>query len=235
MPSSFLFTDLLFNLCSEADAFVASSFRSLVPFSGQLAFMVLGPMLDVKLVLMYLGVFKRRAIAAIVVAALMDSIRFTSDYWNIIPASAVTLIAGGITFAVHFVALRRQTMQPYFTEPEVRSFWAIFVFAAIIVSFSLMLAAGMRGVREGYELPDEADANLDHAAISALNRVIERFEGTLLMVTHRRAVLHSCDHVWRLNDGRIAQNEAEAASLPGSTAVVALHRPDPAPTAMAAR
>ena len=26
--------------------------------------------------------------------------------------------------------------------------------------FSLMLAAGMRGVREGYELPDEADANL---------------------------------------------------------------------------
>jgi glutamine synthetase len=28
------------------------------------------------------------------------------------------------------------------------------------LAFSLMLAAGMRGVREGYELPDEADANL---------------------------------------------------------------------------
>jgi glutamine synthetase len=28
------------------------------------------------------------------------------------------------------------------------------------LAFSLMLAAGMRGVEEGYELPDEADANL---------------------------------------------------------------------------
>jgi trk system potassium uptake protein TrkH len=57
----------------------------------------------------------------------------------------VFMLAGGITFAVHFVALRRQTMQPYFTEPEVRSFWAIFVFAAIIVSFSLMLAGTYAG------------------------------------------------------------------------------------------
>ena len=28
------------------------------------------------------------------------------------------------------------------------------------LAFSLMLAAGMRGIEEGYELPDEADANL---------------------------------------------------------------------------
>ena len=28
------------------------------------------------------------------------------------------------------------------------------------LAFSLMLAAGMRGVEEGYELPEEADANL---------------------------------------------------------------------------
>ena len=59
---------VLLNLCSEADAFVAASFRSsLVPLSAQLAFMVLGPMLDIKLIAMYLKVFRRRAIAALVV------------------------------------------------------------------------------------------------------------------------------------------------------------------------
>jgi len=52
------------NLCSEADAFVATSFRVL-PASAQMAFMVLGPMLDVKLVLMYLRVFRKRAIVAL--------------------------------------------------------------------------------------------------------------------------------------------------------------------------
>lgn len=56
---------LALNLCSEADAFVASSFQYLVPFSSQMAFMVLGPMLDVKLLLMYLGLFRKRAIAAL--------------------------------------------------------------------------------------------------------------------------------------------------------------------------
>lgn len=51
------------NLCSEADAFIAASFRSVgLPFSAQLAFMVLGPMLDIKLILMYLTVFKGRMI-----------------------------------------------------------------------------------------------------------------------------------------------------------------------------
>jgi uncharacterized membrane protein YraQ (UPF0718 family) len=56
------------NLCSEADAFVAASFRSsLVPYSAQLAFMILGPMLDIKLIMMYLKVFRIRAIAALTV------------------------------------------------------------------------------------------------------------------------------------------------------------------------
>jgi uncharacterized membrane protein YraQ (UPF0718 family) len=54
------------NLCSEADAFVAASFRSTpVPLSAQMAFMVLGPMLDIKLVLMYLNVFRIRAIVVL--------------------------------------------------------------------------------------------------------------------------------------------------------------------------
>ena len=57
---------VVLNLCSEADAFVAASFRaSRVPVSAQLAFMILGPMLDIKLVIMYLKVFRVRAIAAL--------------------------------------------------------------------------------------------------------------------------------------------------------------------------
>ena len=57
---------VLLNLCSEADAFVAASFRSTgMPLSAQMAFMVLGPMFDIKLLAMYHGVFRRRAILAL--------------------------------------------------------------------------------------------------------------------------------------------------------------------------
>jgi uncharacterized protein len=48
---------ILLNLCSEADAFIAASFRGLMPVSAQMAFMLIGPMFDLKLLLMYQGVF----------------------------------------------------------------------------------------------------------------------------------------------------------------------------------
>lgn len=54
---------IVLNLCSEADAFVAASLQwTLVPISAQLAFMILGPMLDIKLLLMYGRIFRNRAI-----------------------------------------------------------------------------------------------------------------------------------------------------------------------------
>ncbi|MGD8522642.1 MAG: permease [Desulfobacterales bacterium] len=57
---------VVLNLCSEADAFVAASFQwTLVPVSAQLAFMILGPMLDIKLLLMYGRIFRNRAIIAL--------------------------------------------------------------------------------------------------------------------------------------------------------------------------
>lgn len=59
---------VLLNLCSEADAFIAASFRSLLPASGQMAFMVMGPMLDIKLILMYFSVFKRRVIVFLIIS-----------------------------------------------------------------------------------------------------------------------------------------------------------------------
>jgi uncharacterized membrane protein YraQ (UPF0718 family) len=57
------------NLCSEADAFVAASFQGLVPFSAQAAFLLLGPILDLKLLLMYQTLFRRRATAFLAATA----------------------------------------------------------------------------------------------------------------------------------------------------------------------
>ncbi|MCG8617531.1 MAG: permease, partial [Desulfobacterales bacterium] len=54
---------VVLNLCSEADAFIAASLAPIgIPFTAQLAFMVLGPMLDLKLILMYMSVFTRKMI-----------------------------------------------------------------------------------------------------------------------------------------------------------------------------
>ncbi len=56
---------ILLCLCSEADAFVAASFTT-IPASSKIAFLVLGPMFDFKLLLMYTRVFRRRLIVTIV-------------------------------------------------------------------------------------------------------------------------------------------------------------------------
>lgn len=45
------------SLCSTSDAFIAANFPA--PIAGKLAFLIFGPMLDVKLVFMYLAVFRR--------------------------------------------------------------------------------------------------------------------------------------------------------------------------------
>ena len=61
----------LLNLCSEADAFIAASFRGLVPTHAQLAFLLTGPMFDLKLLLMYRTLFTRRAIGVLSVLILL--------------------------------------------------------------------------------------------------------------------------------------------------------------------
>ena len=58
---------VVLNLCSGADAFVAASFRTVLPLSAQMGFMVLGPMLDLKLSAMYLSFIKKRAFVTLVV------------------------------------------------------------------------------------------------------------------------------------------------------------------------
>jgi uncharacterized membrane protein YraQ (UPF0718 family) len=56
---------ILLCICSEADAFIAASFRA-VPAAPKLAFLVLGPMLDLKLYMMYTRVFRPRLIWTII-------------------------------------------------------------------------------------------------------------------------------------------------------------------------
>ena len=89
------------NLCSEADAFIAASFRGILPISAQMAFMVLGPMLDIKLIIMYLGVFRKRTIVALslsVVAAVllvMFLLHALMGDWYALPTGLAGPSAGG--------------------------------------------------------------------------------------------------------------------------------------------
>ena len=49
----------ILSLCSESDAFVAASFTAFGP-AAQLAFLVFGPMVDLKLGALYVGTYSRR-------------------------------------------------------------------------------------------------------------------------------------------------------------------------------
>ena len=68
---------VLFCLCSEADAFVAANFPLFWPDGSKLAFLVLGPMLDLKLLLMYTRVFRARLIYTIVIALVIQIFAYT--------------------------------------------------------------------------------------------------------------------------------------------------------------
>lgn len=63
-------------LCSEADAFVAASFTTL-DTSAKLAFLVLGPMFDLKLLLMFTRVFRKRVIITIFIAVFLQVFAYT--------------------------------------------------------------------------------------------------------------------------------------------------------------
>jgi uncharacterized membrane protein YraQ (UPF0718 family) len=53
------------SLCSTSDAFIAANIP--VPQSAKLAFLVFGPMMDVKLVFMYLSVFRSKFVISIAI------------------------------------------------------------------------------------------------------------------------------------------------------------------------
>ncbi|MBM4069315.1 MAG: permease [Planctomycetes bacterium] len=63
---------VLLCLCSEADAFVAANFPDAWAPAAKLAFLVLGPMMDLKLFFMYTRVFRQKLIWTIIVAVVIQ-------------------------------------------------------------------------------------------------------------------------------------------------------------------
>ncbi len=94
VPAMMLLAVLLC-LCSEADAFVAANLIA-IPLGGKLAFLVLGPMLDLKLYLMYTRVFRPRLI------------------WTII--GSVVLTVGLLTLATHYLDPMVRNLVSFFTS-----------------------------------------------------------------------------------------------------------------------
>lgn len=68
----------LLSICSEADAFVAATFASTFAPGALLAFLVFGPMSDVKNTMMMLSVFRRRFVAGL--NALLVALSLTAGY-----------------------------------------------------------------------------------------------------------------------------------------------------------
>jgi uncharacterized protein len=68
VSSSLVMMGLAFvlSLCSEADAFIASSFQSTFTIGSIVAFLVYGPMLDIKNVLMMLAAFKKKLVLSLI-------------------------------------------------------------------------------------------------------------------------------------------------------------------------
>jgi uncharacterized protein len=66
------------SLCSESDAFVAASFVQFGP-AAQLGFLVFGPMVDLKLVALYAGTFRRGFARTVVVVASVGT--FVGALW----------------------------------------------------------------------------------------------------------------------------------------------------------
>ena len=85
---------VLMCLCSEADAFVAASFTNM-HVSAKLGFLVLGPMLDLKLLLMFTRVFRTRLIVTIVISTvvlvlvlcILVHVVYQMNHWSGLPGA----------------------------------------------------------------------------------------------------------------------------------------------------
>jgi hypothetical protein len=92
-----MFLAVMMCLCSEADAFVAASFTKL-HVSAKVAFLVLGPMLDLKLLMMFTRVFRLRLIVTIstsvvvltLVLCMALHLVYQANGWSGLPPGAVT-------------------------------------------------------------------------------------------------------------------------------------------------
>jgi uncharacterized membrane protein YraQ (UPF0718 family) len=65
---------IVLSICSTVDAFVALGFLGAFSFGSVLSFLVFGPMVDIKSVIMYLQVFRRKPVAYLVAIPFMMSL-----------------------------------------------------------------------------------------------------------------------------------------------------------------
>ncbi|WP_397538799.1 permease [Rummeliibacillus pycnus] len=63
-----MFLAFILSLCSSADAFIGASFSSIFPTTSILAFLILGPMIDLKNTIMLLGVFRFKFVIGLLIA-----------------------------------------------------------------------------------------------------------------------------------------------------------------------
>ena len=74
---------VVLSVCSEADAFVAYSFNYF-PIASKMAFMWLGPIMDIKLMILYAGIFNKKFMFKIFSAAIIIVILFSFIYSSLI-------------------------------------------------------------------------------------------------------------------------------------------------------
>lgn len=66
-----MFLGFALSLCSEADAFVGRTFLESYSYSGVAAFLILGPMLDLKNLIMLMGTFKKIFVFKLVISTIV--------------------------------------------------------------------------------------------------------------------------------------------------------------------
>ena len=70
------------SVCSTVDAFLALAFSSAFTTGSILAFLVFGPMVDIKSAMMFLGVFQRRVVVYLIVLPLVLTL-LIGIFWNL--------------------------------------------------------------------------------------------------------------------------------------------------------
>ena len=75
----------LLSVCSSVDAFLALAFTTTFAPASILAFLVFGPMVDVKSTLLFLSVFRTRAVAYLVVLPLVLTFAAALIVHNLVP------------------------------------------------------------------------------------------------------------------------------------------------------
>ncbi|UOQ45752.1 permease [Halobacillus salinarum] len=82
-PSAMMGMAYVLSLCSEADAFVAASFKSVTSGTSLLAFLVYGPMIDLKNTILLFAYFKNKFVAGflVLVTVVVFSVILLYSFW----------------------------------------------------------------------------------------------------------------------------------------------------------